>query len=424
MREQLGSRFGCASRALAAGLAVLLGPNVARAAGFDTPILYSARHQAMGGTAIAAVDDPSAAFHNPAGLQGVKGLSFLGDFSLILGKVQGTPEKTAGNLKSDTVVAPFFLLGAGYRVHPWITLGLAGFPVASGGAEYHYVLGTTPTIDRTEIVFFETTPLLSLNIPKDRLLPGTLAFGAGYRISYVTFDRLKGAEENPQFLDLKLRGSNFSGFRVGAQYRPIEELSFGVVFRNKVLVKTKADTATVFATQATDGELDFTLPAKLGFGARVDVAQLGFASDVEWALQSQNKRPPLQGSLNGTPIPGGVPNVFDWTNGVTWRVGAEYRIGRRPIIPLRVGYIFDTRVTNPAYPSAFGTPPTATHTLTAGAGYRLDAWQFNLAVSRRFGSTRVTEDQLGDGCSFCGFAGKYSITMTGLYADASVDLPL
>ena len=84
----------------------------AHAAGFDTPILYSARHQAMGGTAIGSVSDPSAAFHNPAGLQGIQGLAFLGDFSLILGKVKASPDAAASarSIESGTVVAPFFLL--------------------------------------------------------------------------------------------------------------------------------------------------------------------------------------------------------------------------------------------------------------------------------------------------------------------------
>ena len=117
------------------------------------------------------------------------------------------------------------------------------------------------------------------------------------------------------------------------------------------------------------------------------------------------------------------PNVFDWSNGVTLRLGAEYRLGPRERFPLRVGYIFDSRVSNPAYPSAFGTPPAATRTFTAGAGYVQDTWQVNLALSRRFGSTRVNPGGLGSGCQFCGFAGDYSLGMTGLYVDASVDLP-
>jgi long-subunit fatty acid transport protein len=408
-----------------AAFAVALAPSLGHAAGFDTPILYTARHQALGGTAIASVDDASAGFHNPAGLQGIRGYGFIGDFSLILGKVQATPDTAAGNLESSTVKAPFFLLGAGYRLNDWLTLGLAGFPVASGGAEYHYAPRGTAILDKTEIVFFEATPMLSLNVPKDRILPGTLAFGAGYRFSYVTFDREKGAENDPRVLNLKLSGFDATGFRLGVQYRPIDAVKLGVVFRNKVTVTSKADTATVFLQEATDGELDFTLPAKLGFGTRVDLGRFGFGNDVEWAFQSQNKRPGLKGTLQGTPVE--VPNVFDWKNGLTWRTGLEYRLGgdhgRRPIVPLRVGYIYDATVTNQAYPSAFGTPPAPTRTLTAGTGFVSEHWQVNIAVSRRFGEAYIADADLGRGCNFCSFGGQYKITMTGLYVDASIDLP-
>jgi long-subunit fatty acid transport protein len=284
MRRRLGASVG---------FVAMLAPSVATAAGFDTPILYSARHQAMGGTAIAYVDDPSAGFHNPAGLQGVDGLGLFGDFSLILGKVRATPVTNADgedNLESNTVTAPFFLLGGAYRVKPWLTVGLAGFPVASGGAEYHYSVDDRAQLDSTEIVFFEVTPMLSLNVPKDALLPGRLAIGAGYRASIVTFERLKGPESNPTGLNLDLSGASFSGFRVGMQYQPIEPLKLGVVFRNKVVVTTESDTATAFTLPARDASLDFTLPAKVGFGIRADGARLGVATDVELAFQSQNKR--------------------------------------------------------------------------------------------------------------------------------------
>jgi long-chain fatty acid transport protein len=405
------------------GLTLMGVARPAAAAGFDTPILYTARHQAMGGTAIASVDDASAGFHNPAGLQGVRGLGFIGDFSMILGKVRATPDADfSGNLESNTVVAPFFLLGGAYRVHEWLSVGLAGFPVASGGAEYKYKAGTSDWIDKTEIVFFEVTPMLSLNVPNNRWLPGKLAFGAGYRFSYVTFDREKGQESDPQFLNLKLKGTNWKGFRVGAQYQPIKELRLGVVFRNKVVVKTKADSVTVATAEATDASLEFTLPAKLGFGARVDFGKVGLASDLEWAFQSQNKRPGLNGTLQGSRQE--VANVFDWQNGVTWRLGAEYRLGDLPRIPLRVGYIYDTKVTNPRYPSAFGTPPAPTHTFTLGAGYVQERWQVNIAASRRMGKTHIDETAPVAECAFCGFPGDYAITMTGLYIDASVDLPM
>lgn len=405
-------------------LGVLAAASEAGAAGFDTPILYSARHQAMGGTAIGYVDDPSAAFHNPAGLQGVKGLAFMGDFSMILGKVRGSPDVDL-NVESKTVVAPFFLLAGAYRVHEWLSLGVAAFPVASGGAEYEYPLGAQTWTDKTEIVFLEATPLLSLNVPKDRWLPGKLAFGAGYRASSLTFDRERGdpsLPSNRQFIDLHMKGTNFAGFRLGLQYQPIPALELGVVFRNKIVVKTEADTGTVLLQSARDASLEFTLPAKLGFGARVNLGRLGVASDVEWAFQSQNRRPALKGKLNDDTNESAVLNVFDWQNGVTWRSGLEYRIGQLPRVPLRVGYIFDTRVTNPVYPSAFGTPPAPTHTFTFGGGFVQEHWQVNWALSRRMGSTTV--DTTDTACKFCGYPGKYSITMTGLYIDASVDLPM
>lgn len=399
-------------------LGVLAAPP-ARAAGFDTPILYTARHQAMGGTAIGYVDDASAAFHNPAGLQGVRGLAFTGDFSMILGKVRGSPTRT-DNLESQTVVAPFFLAGGAYRVHEWLTLGLAAFPVASGGAEYKYPVGGVNWIDKTEILFLEASPLVSLNVPKDRWLPGKLAFGAGWRFNYVTFDRKRGEPDRLQYLDLEMSGKSFGGFRVGVQYQPIEPLKLGLVFRNKVTVRTEADSATVLLSPATDASLDFILPAKLGFGARLDLGHFGIASDVEYAFQSQNKRPPLTGTLMGSDAE--VQNVFDWKNGITWRSGVEYRIGDLPQVPLRVGYIYDTRVSNPIYPSAFGTPPGPTHTFTFGAGYKQETWQVNWAFTRRMGSATV--DRTDPSCVFCGYPGKYEITMTGFYVDASVDLPI
>src|SRR5689334_16096925 len=119
-------------RAALAASVVIVTPAV-HAAGYDTPILYSARHQGMGGTAIGYVDDPSATFHNPAGLSGVKGLSLLLDLSLILGEVEASPDRGATSITSEPVLAPFFLAAAAARVHDWVTIGVGFFPVASGG---------------------------------------------------------------------------------------------------------------------------------------------------------------------------------------------------------------------------------------------------------------------------------------------------
>jgi long-subunit fatty acid transport protein len=412
-------------RVLLALLALLVFATVSRAAGaagYDTPILYTARHQGMGGTAIGGVNDPSATFHNPGGLAGVRGLALIGDLSLLLGKIHGRPERAVGDLDSEPVVAPFFLFGAGYRAHEWLSVGVGFFPIASGGAEYRYELAGNPFVDSTQILFLEVTPAVSLDVPKDEWIPGRLALGAGYRVNTVRFERKKGDPEDPRVLALDMSGESFSGFRVGAQYRPVQTVGIGAVFRNRVDLRAGADEVSVFTQTARDARLDFVLPAKLGMGVDLTLSRWRVAADLEYALQSQNDRVLLEGTLDGEPV--AVPNVFDWRDGLTARVGVERRFGDGLRYPIRAGYAIDTVVTTRAYPTAFGTPPAPTHSLSAGAGLDAGSFQVNAAFVHRFGSTRVEEADLGAGCAFCGFAGRYSVVMNGLYLDASVDLEL
>ncbi len=407
----------------AIGLAALTWAANVRAAGYDTPITYSARHQGMGGTAIGYVSDPSAAFHNPAGLQHVHGLALLGDLSLLLGRVTGSPQnaEVTRSIDSNLVVAPFFFVGAAARVHEWLSLGVALFPVASGGAEYEYAIAN-PAIDRTRVLFVEATPLLSLNVPKDRWLPGKLALGVGYRMSYLSFERQQGKPDDPRLLDLSMTGTNFKGVRLGLQYQPTDSFGMGFVYRNKLTVVTQADEATVYLRDATDVELPFVLPAKFGAGMRLDTGPWGFALDGEYSLQSENRTNSLSGTLEGERS--AVANIANWSNGITGRFGAEYRfqLGTAQI-PARLGYVYDSQVANPAYPSAFGTPPAATHSVTAGTGFVARSWQVNVAIARRIGSTHVSEDELV-GCRFCGYSGEYAMRMTGLYIDASTEFDL
>jgi long-subunit fatty acid transport protein len=243
-------------------------------------------------------------------------------------------------------------------------------------------------------------------------------------MSYLTFEREKGMPSDPRVLNLHMNGTSFTGFRVGAQYHPLAMLGFGVVFRNRIEIEAKADEVSVYTQTATDASLPFVLPAKLGFGVEFELPRVRVAVDAEYAFQSQNDRVALEGTLGDEHA--SVPNVFEWHDGVALRTGVEYRLLDGPRrYPLRVGYVFDSAVANEAYPSAFGTPPAPTHTVSLGGGVDFGGvWQLNAAVTRRFGSTTVEESELGTGCAFCGYAGDYALTMTGFYLDGSVDFEL
>lgn len=402
----------------------LLYANPSAAAGWDTPIVHTARHQAMGGTAIGYVDDPSASFHNPAGYSGVTGLELLGSFSLLLGNLTASPGDypEATNVKSNLVVAPFPLASAAYRVHEWITLGVGAYPVASGAADYRYPTSTTGEFDDSlRALFIEVSPGISLNIPES-VVPGKLAFGFGYRATSVTFDRSKTTSTGTTQFDLGLSGWDFAGFRVGVQYSPLPGLRFGAVLRNKIEVTAKADEGTGFVP-LTDVELDFVLPFKFGVGARYDFKRFGIAVDYEYAMQSQNDIVELSGKVAGSDVVTSLPNHFMWQDGHTVRLGFEYRAPLGTFeIPLRAGYVFDGQVGNKNYPTAFGTPPAPTNSFSVGSGVKSETWELNLACAYRLGGTTV--ESVAEECLFCGGPGDYSIALLGIYLDASVEFDL
>ncbi len=411
----------------------LITPAISRAGGYDTPMLYSARHMGMGGAAIGYVNDPSALFHNPSGLGQVQRGEVLGDFSLLLGKIQASPSITAKDVTSDLTVAPFFLVGGAYRVHPRIVLGVGVYPVASAGATFHY--GAPGFEDTTELFFLEVSPAIAFNV-----LPN-LRIGAGYRLTYV---RLKRYEGNPTtsdapFLDFTVTGQNYTGFRVGAQWSALPWLQFGVVYRNPTTTTVKNDHGTALALQFQDVSTKFLLPSKLGLGGRADFDDFGLtgsvAVDYEYTFNSENKGSPLIGTQvvpagQPTPAPTAVSNVFDWSNSQTVRFGVEYRFWNDPTqrvdrVAARAGYVYDSKTANAEYPTPFGTPPGPTQVVTVGTGYNGGVWQTNLAYAYRFGQGAVTQSDVNapgrQDCQFCGTAGKqdYSIHLSGLYVDAS-----
>jgi long-chain fatty acid transport protein len=416
-------RRACAVLSAACALGVSAS---ASAGGYDTPMLYSARHMGMGGAAIGYVNDPSAVFHNPAGLAQIEHGEVLGDFSLLLGGIHASPGISARDIDSDLTVAPFFLVGAGYRIQDRITLGVGVYPVASAGATFNY----GGTKDSTELFFLEASPAIAFNV-----LPN-LRIGAGYRVTYVRLNRYSGqpGSSDTPYLDFTVTGQNYTGFRVGAQWSAFPWLDFGAVFRNPTTTKVTNTHGTALRLEFSDVSTKFKLPAKLGFGSRADFESFGLhgavAFDLEYDFNSENKGYPLVGTAPGDSTPTSVSNVFDWSNSTTARIGLEYRLWRNQLleldrVALRAGYVYDSKTANPEYPTPFGTPPGPTQVVTTGAGYNGGKWQANLAYAYRFGHGAVTAADLNapgrQTCQFCSVNGKddYSIHLSGIYVDAS-----
>ncbi len=386
------------------------------AAGYDTPILYSARHIGMGGTGISSVYDPTAMFMNPAGIGHTKFISLTADFSPIIAQIDAVP--TGDTPATAEALAPAFLVGASFRVWDYITLGIGAYPLASAGAKYEYAT-KTPAVtwqDETTLRFIEISPTVTFNY-KD-----LVRVGIGYRLTMIGLKRFRESEgATGPYFDLDLSALDASGIRAGIQVTPIEGLHIGAVYRHTVETEIEGDSSTILLTKYNKTTMDIVLPARLGVGVRYDISDFGIAFDYEYAFQSQNETSTVTAeNTDATKAPTELASHFRWKDASTIRAGLEYRFLER--FSARIGYVWDQETSNINYSSAFGTPPVNTNTGTVGFGYKGDAWEVNVAYAHRRGSVEVTQadvDAREDLCLTCSFAGDHDLSLHAAYLDFS-----
>ncbi len=408
--------------------ATVLSATSAFAAGYDTPMLYSAYHMGSGGTAIGSVDDATAIFHNPAGLSLSGKGSAVVDFSPLMGQIQGSPDENARSIKSAFAMSPFFFLGGSYQLHDRIHIGAAAYLLggAAGSYAYDYTKfgGTYHAVDSAKLSFIEVSPTVSVKILDN------LRFGVTYRPVITSFDRTRfdtpasgGAQVTN--LDLSMKGVGWTGVRLGLQYDVTPNLSMGLTFRNKVDITVAADKITYSAFEFDNATYHFILPAKLGYGLHWKINEiLRVAADFEYIFNSQNDVVNLAGNQIIGPVstPLVVPNAMYWKDSFTIRVGGAVKVSKP--LELRAGYVFDSQAANIRYPTAFGSPPGNTQIGTLGAGYTFSPlFDMSLAVAARYGSATVSETDsppadVHKASPFSGYPGDYAILLIGAYIDA------
>jgi long-subunit fatty acid transport protein len=390
----------------------------------------------MGGASIAGSNDAFSILLNPAGLSQTKFIDLSVSALPILAQNEAPVAPGGGNNppvvdNTGLVLAPAFHLAAAFRATDFMTFGLGIYPLASagGGYEYNNIAGRL-TEDTTTIRFFEISPGVAFHTDE-------VSIGIGYRITVAQLIRLQGNADGSGTpnLDLDLLGADFAGFRMGLQWRPIPELELGIVYRHRVDVDATGDDGALLTRPIRDVTMDLHLPARLGFGAKGNIplpedTRLSLAVDVEYGFHSQNDLSRVQGTesaeescVGSTCFPNNnynqpleLPSYFMWQDAWTVRVGAE--VDFLKMLRVRAGYIWDERVTNPQFASAFGTPATDTHTGSFGVGYYSDAWEINLAYAYRSGSADVP-DEIDERCLTCGQAGTYELSMHAIGLDFS-----
>jgi long-subunit fatty acid transport protein len=417
------------SRGAMSVVALLAWSAPARASGFDVTNLYSARHVGMGGTAVAWVRDPSALFHNPAGLAHTGTAAVIVNVSPLFGTVVGSPAAadTARGIESDPIFSTGFLAGGSVRIFDFLSVGLAFYPIAAAGATYSYDIpsggGMAPVRDELVFQFVELSAGLAVNFDDTPI--GAIRAGVGYRVTRAGLDREQELEATGQSpIDLSMSGYDFASFRLGLQVQPIEAIQLGVMYRTKMSTDISADEGTVLVP-LSDLEAELVLPSRLTGGVRGDLAGFAASFQAEYGFQEENDSTTFSGTMaGGTEL--AVPALFRWENSLTLRTGFEYhglsfdKIGR---LAFRIGYVYDGQTTNARYPTAFGSPPAATNSFTGGAGFDGGPWEVNIAYAHQRGGVdnlQVPAEASAE-CPLCSFSGESSVSVNGLFLDFSWD---
>lgn len=367
-------------------VAVLLAQaNVGSGSGF---LIYEhgAAAMAMAGAFVSVANDPTAIFHNPAGIAFLKGTQISVGTTLIKSSGQMTltkwpfpqPQKTWD--QDDQVYYPsnFYITQS---VSQKITLGFGFFSPYGLGASWpkENQLRYLGYKDDMKTFFFNPTIGIKLT--------DQLSFGAGISYVYSTvlfklvervdlqpYHPLLGAYDVPA--EMEGNGDSWS-FNAGLLYRT-EKFSLGFNYRSAFDIKYEGDlslttselpppfnSASIFPN-AAKGETTFKFPHIFGVGASVNATDaLLLTADIHYIVWSRFDEYVVKfDNPNMAPI----TTPENWTDSWLFRLGGQYSFS--PKFCLRAGFLYD-QTPQPVESMDPLLPDADRYALTAGFGWKL-----------------------------------------------------
>jgi long-chain fatty acid transport protein len=335
----------------------------------EPPFLSDGRSNAMGGVGVATNDYASAPYHNPAGLASIESFGLTVTAMPVFAELEGPfPNLATGQPEqheSEPIFAPLGAVGAGYRVHEKVVVGLAAFVPSAFGANYK---GAALGRDASAHAF-----AAEFQLPAAVALTEDLSVGAAYR---VTFARL--SLEVPDVLppltivdsETTMTGFDFTGFSVGARYRVSEAVRIGVAYRNKVVVDVDGERTYSNGAPPSEQSSEFPLPHtfKVGTEFRLLDQKLTLAVDgAYWVYSDSHDESPENMRARA------------WDDSIGGSLGIEYWVSEQ--IPARGGFTLSSSATNAGSAMPFGIPPGLIWAVTAGTGIKLGSVDLDAAVA-------------------------------------------
>jgi long-chain fatty acid transport protein len=392
--------------AFVSGLALAAAPS--QGAGFAI-FEQGARGMGFAGAFTAQANDPSAIFHNAAGIAFLKGKRIYLGGTVIAPTADFTgadpfPGAVTEKGNAGIIVPPAFDYTQQLSERMVVGIGLhVPFGLKTQWQDAETYSGRFIS-KRAELKGFSVNPTLAYKLA-DRLSVGG---GVDIRFSSVALDRNLAAINPFTFrvvdvasVSLKSKTKTGIGFNLGILAKPSDALSIGVSYRHKVKTDYTGD-ATFTRLSTGNGQLDTLVAQRVPAGAIPVSTGVEFPAilsggiaykwndwvaegDVNWYQWSTFGNLPLtfQGRDD---LSGVIPE--DYKNTLQYRFGLERRLNESWTV--RGGYFYDQSPT-PAESVGPLLPDADRHGACAGFSWKRGAFQVDVANWYLFFKQRSTE---------------------------------
>ena len=356
---------------------VALSAGQAFAAGYEKTIMWGAKTAGVAGISSPNAEGASSLYFNPAGLAGAKaGHDVDFEVSPTSLTLKG-PIGTSNDVETSTVTyAPGGLLYNWTMSDQW---GLGAGVYASGGSKAKFSdinLGYGRGDITTDM------QILEFALGAGYKVNDKLKVGLAWRIVQATADlALLRRASSTAHINAKLNGlkdTQYTGFKLGAQYKATEKTTIGLSYRSEVNFNTNGTISGNLLTPLGSSALvegpanaKTTFPQQLTLGAMHEYATWRSLLEYSWTQYSRIGEIPIEATIRTatTPLATGTRVQQEWKDQHNIRLAGEYLATAWPV---RFGYGWTSQVTNSDYPRASFTPPAAGHTLTVGTGKAFD----------------------------------------------------
>jgi long-chain fatty acid transport protein len=393
---------------IALSFLVFLGLNsLVLGAGF---LLYEhgAAAMAMGGAFVAIANNPTAVFHNPAGIAWLDGTQVSVGTTIIMPKT--TLSMPAYSNTYEVVKQTFYLLPAyiTQRVSDKIVVGFGFFSPYGLGTEWPNTTSAPFPLRylsvKDDMKSYVFNPVIAYKV-SDKF---SLGVGAFYARSTIEFNLV-------QAVDLRAYGGSIYdvptsitdgkgsgwGWNVGALYKT-EKVSFGFNWRsgfkvdftgNITLDSTNVPTA-LKALVPTGGSVttSFDFPNILCAGVAFTLTpKLLLSADVNYVLWNTYDKFDITIDFPTPPYPDQVQTFEEnWKNSFLFRTGLQYQVTEK--LALRGGFLYDqspqpTETVDPILPDANRVA------FTAGFGYKVGMLVIDVAGQYEIFSDRTSPNR-------------------------------